>query len=223
MRIDIVADMVCPWCFIGKRRLERAIAMRPDLAVDCVWHPFQLNPDLPPEGLPYELYLRAKFGNGRAAARTLQALVAAGEREGIVFAFERIRRIRSTLDAHRVVRLAATAGCADAVVEALFRGYFCDGVDIGDIDTLAAFAAAAGLDRAAARDHLGGGAGIAEVRAAEQRARRGGIDAVPSFIVGGVYGLAGAQDSEMFLPLFDLAVAAATCPPPDRRDRRASA
>jgi predicted DsbA family dithiol-disulfide isomerase len=206
MRIDIVADMVCPWCFIGKRRLERAIAMRPGLAVDCIWHPFQLNADLPPEGLPYELYLRAKFGSGRAAARSLATLVVAGQREGIDFAFERIRRTRSTLDAHRLVRFASGAGCGDAVVEGLFHGYFCDGVDIGDIDALETVATRAGLDGAAAREHLDGGMGVAEIFAAERSARRGGIDAVPSFIVEGEYGLAGAQDSEMFLPLFDLAL-----------------
>ena len=209
MRIDIVADVICPWCFVGKRRLERAIAMRPGLAVTRIWRPFQLNPELPPEGLPYDLYLRLKFGNGRAAVRTLAALAAAGAREGIEFKFDRIRRVHNTLNAHRLVRFATAAGCGDAVVEALFRGYFGDGLDIGDIDALAAVATDAGLDRTAARAHLAGGAGTAEVLADEQRARRGGIEAVPCFVIAGDYALAGAQDPEMFLPLFDLATTAA--------------
>jgi predicted DsbA family dithiol-disulfide isomerase len=206
LRIDIVADLVCPWCFIGQRRLQRAVAMRPTLAVARTWRPFQLNPDLPLEGLPRELYLRLKFGGGRSAARIDAALVTAGTREGIDFAFERIRRTPNTLNAHRLVRLAAAAGRADAVVEALFHGYFTDGLDIGDLDVLAAIAAACGLDQTMTRAELAGGSGTAEVLAEEYRARRIGIDAVPCFIIAGDYALAGAQDPEVFLPLFDLAL-----------------
>ena len=204
LRIDIVADLICPWCYIGKRRLERALAMRPDLATARVWRPFQLSPELPAEGLPHALYLRLKFG-GRSVARIHAALAVAGEPEGIDFAFDRIRRTPNTLNVHRLVRLAAAAGCADAVVEALFRGYFSNGLDTGDIDVLAAIAAAAGLDEATTRAHLACAAGTAEVLAEEHHARRIGIDAVPCFIIAGDYALAGAQPAEMFLPLLDLA------------------
>lgn len=207
VHIDIVADLICPWCFIGQRRLVRAMAMRPKLRVARTWRPFQLNPDLPTEGLAREVYLQLKFGGGRSAVRIHAALAAAGAREGIDFGFDRIRRTPNTLNAHRLVRLAATAGCADAVVEALFRGYFEHGLDIGDRDALAAVAATAGLDENATRAHLAGGSGTAEVLAEEHRARRIGIDAVPCFIIAGDYALAGAQDPEMFLPLFDLAAA----------------
>jgi predicted DsbA family dithiol-disulfide isomerase len=204
MRIDIVADLICPWCFIGKRRLERALAMRPKFPVARVWRPFQLNSDLPLEGLPHELRRTLQFAGGRSA-RSHAAVVAAGAGEGIDFAFDRIGRIPNTLNAHRLIRLAAAQGCGDAVVEALFRGYFSDGLDMGNIAVLAAIAAAAGLDEAATRTHLAGSSGTAEVLAEEYRARRIGIDAVPCFIIAGDYALAGAQDPEMFLPLFDLA------------------
>ena len=206
MLIDIVADVVCPWCFIGQRRLARAMAMRPKLRVERIWRPFQLNPELPPEGVPRELYLQLKFGGGRLAARVHAALATAGANEGIDFAFDRIGRTPNTLNAHRLVRLAAASGCADAVVEALFRGYFEDGLDIGDLDALAAIAASCGLDASAALAHLAGSAGTLEVLAEEHRARRIGIDAVPCFIIAGDYAVAGAQDPEMFLPLFDLAL-----------------
>jgi predicted DsbA family dithiol-disulfide isomerase len=206
MRIDIVADFVCPWCFIGQRRLARAMAMRPRLSVARTWRPFQLNPDLPLEGLSRELYLHLKFGGLRSAERIHNALATAGAREGIDFAFDRIRRTPNTLNAHRLIRLAAASGRADAVAEALFQGYFSDGVDIGDVDALARVAAGAGLDERATRVHLAGGAGTQEVLAEEHRARRIGIDAVPCFIIDGDYALAGAQDPEMFLPLFDLAL-----------------
>ena len=206
MRIDIVADFVCPWCFIGQRRLARAMAMRPKLTVQRTWRPFQLNPDLPLEGVSRELYLQLKFGGLRSAERIHAALATAGAREGIAFAFDRIRRTPNTLNAHRLVRLAAASGRADAVAEALFRGYFGAGLDIGDVDVLARVAAGAGLEERAARAHLAGGAGTAEVLAEEHRARRIGIDAVPCFIIDGDYALAGALDAEMFLPLFDLAL-----------------
>jgi predicted DsbA family dithiol-disulfide isomerase len=205
LHIDIVADIACPWCYIGKRRLERALALRPDIVATRSWRPFQLNPDMPAEGISREFYLAAKFGNPRQAARSYTAIAAAGRGEGIEFAFGRIRRTPNTLRAHRLIRLAATEGCGDAMVEALFRAYFIDGLDIGDIQTLAAIAARAGLDHEATRIYLAGGAGAEEVFAEEDRARRLGIHAVPCFVLERGYAIAGAQEPEMFLPLFDIA------------------
>jgi predicted DsbA family dithiol-disulfide isomerase len=207
VRIDIVADFVCPWCFLGKRRLDRAIAMRPDLAVTRVWHPFQLNPELPPDGLSRELYLRLKFGGGQSAQRLHAALAAAGAREGIAFAFDRIRRTPNTLPAHRLVRFAAAAGCADVVVEGLFAGYLTAARDISKMEVLAEIAVDAGLDGGAVRPYLAGDKGAADVLADELRARRSGIDAVPCFVIAGDYAVSGAQEPEIFLPLFDLAAA----------------
>ncbi len=205
MHIDIVADIACPWCFIGKRRLERALALRPGIVATRSWRAFQLNPDLPSDGIAREVYLAAKFGSPRQAARSDAAIVAAGSREEIEFAFERIRRTPNTLRAHRLIRLAAPGRRGGDMVEALFRAYFIEGLDIGDLDTLAAIAARCGLDHAAARAYLAAEDGAAEVRAEESRARRLGIHAVPCFVVEGDYAIAGAQEPEMFLPLFDLA------------------
>jgi predicted DsbA family dithiol-disulfide isomerase len=205
MQIDIVSDVICPWCFIGKRRLERALALRPDLTATLSWRAFQLNPDMPSDGIPRELYLSAKFGGSRAAGRLYATVCAAGRGEGIDFAFERIRRTPNTLRAHRLIRYAASEGCADQVVEALFRAYFLEGLDIGGIETLAAIAARGGLDQAASLGYLIGDAGANEVRAEEHRARRLGIHAVPCFVLDRGYAISGAQEPEMFLPLFDIA------------------
>jgi predicted DsbA family dithiol-disulfide isomerase len=204
MQIDIVADVTCPWCFIGKRRLERALTMRPDIAATRSWRAFRLNPDLPRDGVPRELFLAAKFGGSRAANR-FRAIVAAGRAEGIDIAFDRIRRTPNTLLAHRLIRLAAAEGRSDAIVEALFHAYFTSGIDIGDIGTLALIAAQNGIDRRRAAAYLDSDAGTAEVLAEEQRARRLGIRAVPCFIIERGYTISGAQEPEMLLPLFDLA------------------
>ncbi len=205
MHIDIVSDVVCPWCFIGKRRLERALALRPDLSATRSWRAFQLNPDMPGEGVSRELYLAAKFGSPRNAAQAYAALSAAGRGEGIEFAFDRIGRAPNTLRAHRLIRLAAAEGRGDEMAEALFRAYFIDGLDIGDLDALAAIAAAAGLERDASRAHLAGDAGAEEVLAEDRRARRLGIHAVPCFVLDRGYAISGAQEPEVFLPLFDIA------------------
>jgi predicted DsbA family dithiol-disulfide isomerase len=205
MQIDIVSDVICPWCFIGKRRLERALALRPNLPATLAWRAFQLNPEMPSEGISRELYLSAKFGGPRAAGRMHTAVCAAGWTEGIDFDFKRIRRMPNTLRAHRLIRLATSEGCADQVVEALFRAYFREGLDIGDIDMLAAISARAGLDETEVRGYLAGEVGTKEVRAEEHRARRLGIHAVPCFVLNRGYAISGAQEPEMFLPLFDIA------------------
>ncbi len=209
MQIDIVSDVICPWCFIGKRRLERALALRPDLSATLSWRAFQLNPEMPSEGISREVYITAKFANVRAAERLYATVSAAGRGEGIDFAFERIRRTPNTLRAHRLIRLAANEGGADQVVEALFRAYFLEGLDIGDVDTLAVIAARAGLDEREVQGYLAGEAGATEVRAEEHRARRLGIHAVPCFVLDRGYAISGAQEPEMFLPLFDIAAGVA--------------
>lgn len=205
MHIDIVMDVACPWCFIGKRRLERALALRPDIVATRSWRAFQLNPDLPSDGIPRDFFLAAKFAGPRQAVRNGAAIAAAGRAEGIDFVFERIRRTPNTLRAHRLIRLAAMEGQGEAMVEALFRAYFTAGIDIGDTEALAMTAAQIGLDYNRARFYLASEAGAAEVLAEEQRARRLGIHAVPCFVVERGYAISGAQEPEMLLPLFDLA------------------
>jgi predicted DsbA family dithiol-disulfide isomerase len=205
MHIDIVSDVVCPWCYIGKRRLERALARRPGLLTTRSWRAFQLNPDLPSEGVPHALYLATKYGNSHNASRAYAALSAVGRGEGIDFAFDRIGRAPNTLRAHRLIRLAANEGAGDDIVEALFRAYFLEGLDVGDIDILVAIAGRAGFDFAEVRSYLAGEAGTNEVRAEDRRARHLGIHAVPCFVLERGYAISGAQDPEMFLSLFDVA------------------
>jgi predicted DsbA family dithiol-disulfide isomerase len=204
MRVDIISDVICPWCYIGKRRLERALATRPALAPEVAWRPFQLNPDMPPEGMPRAAYLAAKFGGAGHAGRIYQAVAEAGASVDIPFAFERIRRTPSTRDAHRLIRLAAREDRADAVVEALFAAYFVEGRDLGERGTLADIAAEAGLERRAARAFLESTAELDLVLAEDRGARRLGINAVPCYIFERQYAISGAQEPEFFYPVFDL-------------------
>jgi predicted DsbA family dithiol-disulfide isomerase len=204
MQIDIVSDVICPWCFIGKRRLEKALAMRPDMAAEITWRPFQLNPDMPPEGIGREPYIAAKFGGSAHAARIHSAIAEAGALVDITFAFERIRRIPNTRDAHRLIRYAAELGRADAVVDALFRAYFTAGRDIGDRATLADIAGEAGLGRATVAAWLDSANEREEVAAEDRGARRLGINAVPCFIFERQYAISGAQEPEFFVPVLDL-------------------
>lgn len=204
MRIDIILDVICPWCFIGKRRLERALAQRPEVAAETSWRPFQLNPDMPPAGMARQDYLSAKFGGAQHAGRIYQAISAAGATVDIPFAFDRIRRTPNTRDAHRLIRHAERHSRGDAVVEALFDAYFIAGRDIGDAATLAEIAGEAGLDAAAAAAFLASEAEATEILAEDANARRLGINAVPCFIFAGQYAVSGAQEPEFFLPVFDL-------------------
>jgi predicted DsbA family dithiol-disulfide isomerase len=205
MHIDIISDVICPWCFIGKRRLERALALRPELTASLSWRAFELHPDLPSDGIPRELYLSAKFGNLAAAERFYAAISAAGRAERIEFAFDRIRRVPNTLHAHRLIRLAASKGRGERVVEALFRAYFLEGHDVGQIETLVKIAGRTGLDQAKTRHYLMGDAGTTEARADGQHARRLGVHTVPYFVIERGYAISGAQEPEMFLPMFDIA------------------
>ncbi|HKT19922.1 MAG TPA: DsbA family oxidoreductase [Stellaceae bacterium] len=204
MHIDIVSDVVCPWCFIGKRRLEKALTLRPEIEADITWRPFQLNPDMPEEGMARADYIAAKFGDGAHSRRIHRTIAEAGASVAIDFAFERIKRSPNTRNAHRLIRHAASSGRADAVVDRLFSGYFLEGRDIGDIETLAEIAAEAGLDRNAAAAFLRSDAEREAILAEDGNVRRLGINAVPCFIFGGQYAVSGAQEPEFFLPVFDL-------------------
>ncbi len=204
MHIDVVLDVICPWCFIGKRRLEHALALRPDIAAEISWRPFQLNPDMPPDGMPRQDYLSSKFGGSQHAHRIYQSAGEAGSSVGIPFAFERVQHTPNTQDAHRLVRRAERRGRADALVEAMFKAYFIDGVDLGDPARLLELAVRAGLERAETRRFLAGEDGRADMLAEDRAARRIGINAVPCFIFEERYAISGAQDPEFFLPVFDL-------------------
>ncbi|MCM0021958.1 MAG: DsbA family oxidoreductase [Tagaea sp.] len=201
IRIDIVSDAVCPWCFIGKRRLERALAAEVPDGIVVGWRPFQLNPDLPADGMDRKEYLRLKFGSESGGER-YKHVIAAGLEEGIPFDFGAIKRTPNTIAAHRLIRRAEAEGTQDATVEALFQAYFTRGADIGDLDTLADIAASIGADRAAVRAYLESGEGDAEVRAEDQFARQVGIQGVPCFVVERKYAISGAQPPEAFAEVF---------------------
>lgn len=218
MRVAIVSDTICPWCYIGKRRFERARAGRPaDLAVE--WRPFQLNPDMPADGVDRQRYMVAKFGSEERVAEIFGTIEQAGEAEGIQFVFDRIARTPNTVDSHRLIEYAGQQGVQDQVVEALFRRYFEQGEDIGDRAVLAAAGVDGGLDEDAVESFLAGTNGAEQVLRESEAASRMGISGVPCFIFEGKYAVSGAQPPDVFERVFELAVAAGTenkaeAPPP---------
>lgn len=206
MQIDIVSDTICPWCYIGKRKLESALNERPDIEVELGWRPFQLNPHMPAEGMDRAEYLRAKFGGPDRAIQIYEAVAQAGLAVGIEFAFDKVERTPSTLNSHRLIRWATTAGCQDAVVEELFRRYFLEGADIGDAGVLTSVAADAGMDADLVADLLAGDADLELIRREDAMARQMGINGVPCFIIDRKYAISGAQDAPVFHKVFDLAL-----------------
>jgi len=202
--IEIFSDVVCPWCFVGKRRLEQALALvRRDapagggIDVRVTWKPFELIPGLPRAGIDRAAYRRAKFGSLERSHMLDARLLAVGESVGIPFAFDRIRRTPNTFDAHRLLWFAGSLEKQDALAEALFRAYFLEGLDVGDHGVLVDLAETAGIPRAPAASLLAGTDGTPEVRTEEDRAWRSGIQGVPHFIVEGASSISGAQSPEV--------------------------
>ncbi len=206
--IDIVSDVVCPWCYIGKRRLEAALARRSDEPHPTVrWLAFQLNPDIPAGGVDRRSYLEQKFGGPERAREIYSRIKAAGDEVGIAFDFERIQRQPNTFDAHRLTAWAHDADpvAADSLVEKLFHAYFIEGTDIGNVDALATLAGAAGLDADAAKAWLVSGGGKVAVEAEEQRARALGVTGVPFFVFNQKLAVSGAQPPEVLLDAIEQA------------------
>jgi predicted DsbA family dithiol-disulfide isomerase len=195
-RLDVISDAICPWCYIGKRQMERALAQVAGLEFRVGWRPFQLNPDMPPEGVDRATYRLAKFGSAERSAELDARITAAGEAVGLDFRFDRMTRTPNTVDAHRVIRLAGEAGVQDAVVERLFHAYFAEGRDIGDTDTLAGLAAEAGMDAAAVSRHLAGAEGRDAVLEEDAMARRAGLSGVPTFALDGHVLFSGAVPAD---------------------------
>jgi len=204
MRIDIFSDVICPWCFIGKRRLERALRERPQGDVEICWRAFQLNPDMPVQGMARQLYVETKFGGTERASQIYETIRQNGVREGIDFRFDLILQTPNTVRAHRLIRFASERAHGDALVERMFTAYFQEGVDIGNADALADLAAEVGLSRGEAAAFLEGSDGMADVLAETRFAYESGINGVPCFIFDRHYALAGAQEPEAFYPLFEL-------------------
>jgi predicted DsbA family dithiol-disulfide isomerase len=197
--IDVVSDVVCPWCYLGQKRLDRAIAATPGVDVAVNWRPYQLDPTIPAGGVDRQKYMLAKFGDPSRIEQAHQRLVSLGAAEGIDFAFEAIKVAPNTLDAHRVIRWAGAAGngAQDRVVRRLFKLNFEDGANIGDASVLADAAAEAGMDAAVVTTLLPSGADVDAVKAEIATASRMGITGVPCFLLEGRYAVMGAQDAEV--------------------------
>lgn len=203
LAIDVISDVVCPWCFIGKRKLEAALDLyrerNPGAPAPSVsWHPFQLNPDMPAEGIPREEYVAQKFGAGRA--KDIYGRVAAvGKEVGIPFAFDKVTRQPNTLAAHGLIAHAADSGRQDAAVEAFFRAYFLDGRDLTSADTLVEIAAGAGVDAGEAKAVLASAQTRENIEAEDRQARGLGVQGVPFFIFNRRLAVSGAQPAEVLL------------------------
>jgi predicted DsbA family dithiol-disulfide isomerase len=197
-RIDIVSDAICPWCYIGKRQLERALVAleKEDLQFSVHWNPFQLNPDMPKEGRDRMAYRAQKFGSAEKARELDERVANAAAAVGLRFRQDLILRTPNTLDAHRLIWLAGRQDCQDAVMEAVFKAYFTQGRDISDRDVLTDCAVEGGLSRAEVAGFLAGETAAKEMLAADRAAREAGVNGVPSFFLDG-YGLfSGAMPAE---------------------------
>ncbi len=203
MQIDVISDTICPWCYIGKRRLERAIRLRPQITFDVRWRPFQLDPTTPPEGVDRKTYIESKFGSSDKIKPIHAALLKAGEDEGLAFAFEKISRTPNTIASHRLIRWSHSMGVQNEVVELLFRRYFMEGADVGQTKVLAAIAAEAGMDAELVEELLASDADLEKVQHEDSMARKIGIQGVPTYLIGGKVLINGAQDAEVLARVID--------------------
>lgn len=206
MQIDFISDTVCPWCFIGKRRLARAIAMRPEIAFDVRFRPYRLDPTVPKGGMDRDAYMTAKFGKNGGVSEAQRVIAAEGAKEGIEFDFAAIRRTPNTLNSHRLIRWAELTGVQDDVVERLFAAYFQNGEDIGDIRVLADIADASGMDGAQIADRLESDQDAALVEREDKLAHEMGVTGVPAMIFANKVAASGAREPEVLVMVMDKAL-----------------
>jgi predicted DsbA family dithiol-disulfide isomerase len=203
MRIDIFSDTICPWCYLGKRRFEAALARRPLLEARVRWRPFELHPDLPTDGADRASYLAARVGDQERFAEAQRTLVAAGKTVGIDFRFDLIARIPNTRRSHLLIAHAAKSGLQAQVKERLMRAYFEEGRDIGDVEELVRLGVEAGLTEYGARSTLILRIGHDALIAAERHAAAVGLTGVPTFIFDGQFTISGAQEPDVLVQIFD--------------------
>jgi len=208
MIIDVVSDVVCPWCYLGKHRLEAALALRPDIKAEVRWKPYFLDPRVPREGMARVDYLSRKFGSDERIRPAHERLSKLGKEEGIEFHFEKIARQPNTLDAHRVIAWAGAKGKASPVVERIFASFFSEGVDLTNTETLVEAAAAGGLDADKMRQDLASERDVTAIQTAANSAAEAGITGVPFFIFNNRFAVAGAQTPDMIAAAMDQALAA---------------
>ena len=198
VKLDIISDPICPWCYIGKANLDRALEAAGDHPFEIEWHPFQLNPDMPAGGMDRREYLELKFGGKEGAIKAYAPVVEAAGKAGLQIDFAAIGRTPNTLDAHRLIHWAGIEGRQTPVVAALFRAYFVEARDIGEIDVLADIADGCGLDAAMIRQLLQGDSDREEIRARDAWAREHGVTGVPTFVVDHRHAVPGAQPPELW-------------------------
>ncbi len=192
--IDVVSDVVCPWCFIGKRRLEHALELRPDIPVEIRWRPYFLNDWVPREGISRDEYLTKKFGSPERYKQIAGRVAAAAKAEGLNYEVDKIARQPNTLDCHRLILWARNAGDAGKMKQRLMELYFSEGADLTDREVLVKAAADCGMDANLTRELLASDRDVDRVTQEAEQAKQAGIDGVPCFILGGVLAISGAQD-----------------------------
>ena len=205
----MIFDTVCPWCYIGKRRMEQALALRPHVDIDLVWRPFLLNREIPADGIDRTAYLIRKFGSEARVRRTYGAIAQAGESVDIDFAFDRIERTPNSVDSHRLIRYALLNGASPRIVETLFFEYFIEGLDIGRQDVLQEIGARDGLDGDAIGAYLKSEEDIDFVYDENTRAHRMGVSGVPAFVFNEKMVISGAQEPQILARMIDAAIATA--------------
>lgn len=204
MQLDVVSDTVCPWCYIGKKRLDEALAIRGSDGITLRWRPYQLDASIPDGGVDRKAYMQKKFGADPDRAKAVgNSIREYGEALGIVFNFDKIEKAPNTLDSHRLIRWAGTAGCQNEMVDILFRRYFTDAEDIGHHDVLVDSAAEAGMDADIVADLLIRGADRELVAREDATAREMGIQGVPSFVINSKWVMVGAQETPALIRMFD--------------------
>lgn len=203
IRLDIFSDPVCPWCLIGKANLDRAMESRPNHVFQVQWHPFQLNPDMPKEGVGHVDYLAAKFGSREKAIQAMLQVAEHAKKAGAEIEMEKVTRLPNTLDAHRLIHWAGIEGRQTAMVARLFKAHWREGADIGDAATLARLAGEVGMDAAAVARLLATDADADDIRARDMDARQKGVTAVPTFLIAQQYVVSGAQPVEMWQQVID--------------------
>ena len=198
IKLDIMSDPICPWCYIGKAHLDRALTDHPDHPFVIEWHPFQLNPDMPAEGMDRRAYLEGKFGGKEGAVRAYAPVVEQAKAAGLTINFEAMKRTPNTLNAHRLIHWAGIEGRQTAAVSALFHAYFVEARDIGDAEVLADLADGIGMDASVVTRLLATDEDTDNIRKRDAHSRQMGVSAVPTFIVAGSHAVPGAQPPELW-------------------------
>jgi len=196
VHVDVVSDVVCPWCFIGKRRLEQAIALTPDIEVDINWRPYFLNPWIPREGIDRQTYLETKFGSSERYGAIAERVKTAAAIDGLVYAADKISRQPNTLDCHRLILWARNTGSAGKMKQRLMELYFTEGADLTDREVLVKAAADCGMDAELTRELLASDRDVERVTQEAMQAKEAGIDGVPFYVFGNVLAVSGAQSPE---------------------------